>query len=148
MGKCPFKHSATIWALIPTTLVIFSYNLEEVENSGNHVLVSGENRRNPPGNHKRRGYCCFWSIFKVICHFHMAAILDFGERENGNQFFSESLYIKNIRLKVKLLLKDKSHGKYTVSCTISRAYSPANRCKNCAKCGEDLEFRTNEAFIM
>ena len=29
-------------ALIPTTLAICSYNLEEVENCGNHVLVSGE----------------------------------------------------------------------------------------------------------
>ena len=28
--------------LIPTTLAICSYNLEEVENCGNHVLVSGE----------------------------------------------------------------------------------------------------------
>ena len=48
-------------------------------NCGNHVLVSGENRRNPPGNHKRRGYCCFWSILKVICHF------KFWGKKNGNQ---------------------------------------------------------------
>ena len=42
-----------ISALIPITLAICSYNLKEVENCGNHVLVSGENRRIPPGNHKR-----------------------------------------------------------------------------------------------
>ena len=29
----------------------------------------------------------FWSTFKVICHFHLAAILDFGETKQGNQFF-------------------------------------------------------------
>ena len=81
-----WKHSATFRALIPTAQAICSYNLEEVENCGNHILVSAENRRKPPGNHKRRGYC-FWSIFMVICHFHLAAILHFGERKNGNQFF-------------------------------------------------------------
>ena len=71
---------------MPTTLAISSYNLEKVGNCCNHVLVSGENRRNPPGNQKRRGHC-FWSVFKVICHFHFAAILDFGARKNGNQLF-------------------------------------------------------------
>ena len=93
--------------------------LEEVENCGSHVLVSADNRRNPPENHKRRGYFlyCFWSIFKVTCHFYFAAILDFGERKNGNQFFSESSCTKNIRSKAKLFLTDISHGKYTVSCT-------------------------------
>ena len=60
--------------------------MDEVENYGNDVLISGENRRNPPGNLKGRGYY-FWSIFKIICHFHVAAILDFGQRKNGNQFF-------------------------------------------------------------
>ena len=72
--------------LKPTTLAICSYNLEELENCGNHVLVYAESRRNPNGNHKKRGHC-FWSIFKVICHFHLPAILDLGERKNGNQFF-------------------------------------------------------------
>ena len=42
----PFK-PATVSVLIPTTLAICSYNLEEVENCGNHVLIPRENRRNP-----------------------------------------------------------------------------------------------------
>ena len=46
----------------------------------------GEDRRNPHENHKRRGYH-FWSIVKVICHFHLAAILDFGE-EKWEPFFN------------------------------------------------------------
>ena len=58
----------------------------KVENCGSHILVSGENLRNPPGNHKRRGYC-FWSISKIIRHFDYTAILDFGQR-NGNHFFN------------------------------------------------------------
>ena len=63
-----------------------SLNLESFHLVTDHVLVSDENRRSPPGNHKRRGYCV-WSIFKVICHFHLAAILHFGKRKNGNYFF-------------------------------------------------------------
>ena len=89
MGKCSFK-PGSIQQLFELshllTLAICSYNSEEVENCGNHVLVSGENPRNPPGNHKIPGYCV-WSIFKVICHFHLAAILDFGQRKNGNLSF-------------------------------------------------------------
>ena len=89
-----------VWVNAPLNLEAFShflrshtyytsyllYNLEDVGHSGDHVLVSGENRGNLPRNHKRRGYC-FWSIFKVICHFHLAAILEFGERKHGNHFF-------------------------------------------------------------
>ena len=59
--------------------------------------------------------CCFRSIFKVICHFHLAAILDFAGRKKKKPIFSESSCIKNIRPEVKLLLTDISHGKYTVS---------------------------------
>ena len=69
-----------------TTLAICPYTLEEVKNCGNHVLVSGENHRNPPGNHTRRGYC-FWPIFKVICHCRLVAILNFGQRKSRKQFF-------------------------------------------------------------
>ena len=52
MGKCPFK-PGSIQGLL-NLLAICSYNLEEVENCGSHVLVSSESLRNPPGNHKRR----------------------------------------------------------------------------------------------
>ena len=48
--------------------------------------MSGENHRDPPGDHKRWWYC-FWLIFKIIGHFDQAAVLDFGQRKNGNQFF-------------------------------------------------------------
>ena len=100
MGKCPFN-PATIRTLIPTTLAISSYNLEEVEKCANHVFVTGENRRNPPGNHKRRGYCCFWSTFKVACHLHLAAVLDFGDTKNGRLFFVNP-YASKHKIKSKI----------------------------------------------
>ena len=87
MGKCPFKPGSIQWLFelcIPTTLAICLHNLKEVKNCDSHVLLSGEN---PRGNHERRGYCRFSSIFKVICHYQLATILHFGERKNGNQFF-------------------------------------------------------------
>ena len=53
----------------------------------------------------------------MTCHFHLAAIIDFGERKNGNHFFLNPHVSKNIRSNAKLLLTDISHEKYTVSCT-------------------------------
>ena len=93
MGKCHFKPGSIQVLFELSYLPRYSYRLEELENCGNFVLVSGENRRNPPGNHKRRGYC-FWSTFKVICHFHLVAILDFEERKMETNFFSILMYQK------------------------------------------------------
>ena len=38
-------------------------------------------------NHTRWGYRRFGSFFKVICHFHLAAILNFGDRKKWKPIF-------------------------------------------------------------
>ena len=50
------------------------------------VIISGENHRDLSGNHKRQGFC-FRFLVSITGHFEYIAILDFGQRKNGNQFF-------------------------------------------------------------
>ena len=101
--------------------------MEDVENCGNHVLVSGGNCRNLPENHKRRGYCV-WSIFQGYLSFASGCHFRFWRKKKWKPFCSESSCIKNIRSKVKLLLKtDISHGKYTLfGKTLLRLGQPNN----------------------
>ena len=62
------------------------------------MFISGENHRNPPGNHKRQEYC-FRSIFKIIGHWD--AILHFGQRKMETNFFLFLIY-QNYKIKSEI----------------------------------------------
>ena len=112
MGKCPLR-PGHILPLYGLSHILHQFLARMTRRKGKTDVITFSDLVKIPETHLetiKDGGIVFGQFSRFLFILTRLPIFDFGQRISGNQFFSESSCIKNIRSNVILLLTDISHG--------------------------------------